>query len=329
MGKLESAGFWEKTEMDSIDWVKKGKYLSKKNRYQDALDAYNKAIQNEPTNEKAWIGKHNTLCKLEQYDDALDTINKAIKINPNDDVLWDLKGHTLICLKKYRQAAKSYNRAAEIDPNNITYLTNAAQFLRIGQSQKALEKINQAIEIDPNRAQTHFLKSDILLDLGLNEEAYEAFDRAVELDPELKEWRLDLLERLEPIFEPIFTKLNTSKNLQYIEKFCQKFPNCIKEMPEFLKLQQLLVKNGCLLSDVKLKIIIEIAYKRQEAKIFKAKLLHNNPKTSDDLIRNFLDMVGEADREHIGILFNILQEDFNYRIKDLQLVMERINEEGI
>lgn len=315
--------------MDSDDWVKKGKYLSKKNRYQDALDAYNKAIQNEPTNKKAWIGKNKTLCNLKRFDDALDTINTAIKINPNDDVLWDLKGDTLIFLRKYRQAAKSYGRAAEINPNNSTYLTNAARYLRIGQSQKALEKINKAIEIDPNRAETHFLKSDILLDLGVNEEAFEDFNRAVELDPELKEWRLDLLERFEPIFEPIFTKLHDSENIQYIEKFCQKFPNCEKEMPEFLKLQQLLVKNGCKLSEVKLKIIIEIAYKRQEAKEFKTKLLHNNPKTPDDLIRNFLDMVGEADREHIDIMFNILQDDFSYRINNLPLVMERIEEEGI
>ena len=50
--------------------------------YNDALKAFNKAIEINPTSARAWHNKANTLYNLGKYEESMRTYNKAIELDP-------------------------------------------------------------------------------------------------------------------------------------------------------------------------------------------------------------------------------------------------------
>ncbi len=87
------------------------------NQFNEAIQAYDKAIQLNPLNEEAWNGKGMALGILERYDEALQAFDRATQINSsyaeawyNIGVIFDLQG-------KYFLGIKAYNEATRINPN--------------------------------------------------------------------------------------------------------------------------------------------------------------------------------------------------------------------
>jgi tetratricopeptide (TPR) repeat protein len=59
----------------ATDWFDKGHSYYNAGRYDDALAAYNKALELDPNDEYAWTSKGNTLKFLGRYQEALDAFN--------------------------------------------------------------------------------------------------------------------------------------------------------------------------------------------------------------------------------------------------------------
>jgi tetratricopeptide (TPR) repeat protein len=65
------------------DWTNKGVDLYNQGKYDEAIQAYNKAIEIDPLDEVAWSNKGNALDDLGKHDEAIEAYDKAIEINPN------------------------------------------------------------------------------------------------------------------------------------------------------------------------------------------------------------------------------------------------------
>jgi tetratricopeptide (TPR) repeat protein len=86
-------------------------------RYEEALEAYNKAIKIKPDYHEAWSNKGNALRKLGRYNEALEACNKAIEIKPDHNEAWLNKGNALVNLDRYYEALEAFNKAIEIIPD--------------------------------------------------------------------------------------------------------------------------------------------------------------------------------------------------------------------
>lgn len=98
----------------------KGAALIGLKRYQDAIRCYDKATGIEPNLVVAWYNRGIALSKLGQYKKALESYDKAIKIAPkvpNLALIWNSKGEAFCELKKYKEALKSYDEAIKIEAN--------------------------------------------------------------------------------------------------------------------------------------------------------------------------------------------------------------------
>ena len=60
----------------------------------------------------------------EKYNEAIKAYDKAIEINPQDSDVWYKKGNILNKLGKYNEAIKAYEKAIEIDPHNSNAWNN-------------------------------------------------------------------------------------------------------------------------------------------------------------------------------------------------------------
>ncbi len=103
------------TPGEDLPWYGKGASLILLGRYDEALQAIDKALDLNPRNEVAWLNKGNALTKMGRLLDALRCFNAAIKVNPAYEVAWNNKGNTLARLGHYEEALACYERALEID----------------------------------------------------------------------------------------------------------------------------------------------------------------------------------------------------------------------
>ncbi|MEM2900606.1 MAG: tetratricopeptide repeat protein, partial [Thermoplasmata archaeon] len=62
----------------------KGTALYNLERYEEALECYDKAIELKPDSEEAWNNKGNTLRKLGKNKEAIDCYDAVLRINPDN-----------------------------------------------------------------------------------------------------------------------------------------------------------------------------------------------------------------------------------------------------
>ena len=102
---------------NSTAWFYKGMILYDENKFNESIQAYNKAIQLNPLNEDAWNGKGMALGTLERYEEALQAFNRATQINSSCAEAWYNMGVIFDLQGKYFLGIQAYNEATRINPN--------------------------------------------------------------------------------------------------------------------------------------------------------------------------------------------------------------------
>ena len=102
--------------------VGKGNAYYELGQYKDAVAAYDKALEiPSPTRETdkygTWNYKGKALLADKRYEDALNAFNQAIEIKADFADGWFNKGRTHYELKQYKEALDAYNKVLEIKPN--------------------------------------------------------------------------------------------------------------------------------------------------------------------------------------------------------------------
>ena len=115
--------FCSGTNTEAERWFNKGITHSRLGQHEEALEAYNKAIEIKPEYQDAWYNKGIVLYNLDRHEEALRTFEKVIEFNPDVHDAWRGKGAALQKLGRHEEAIKAYEKAIEKKPdnNNIWY----------------------------------------------------------------------------------------------------------------------------------------------------------------------------------------------------------------
>ena len=100
-------------------------------QYQQALQEYNSALQEQPGHIHALRGKARSLMELEQYDQALDVFNTAIAQQPDFGGTYANRGILFDRMGKYQQAIEDYDRALSLEPKLAEGPGWLTRFLRL------------------------------------------------------------------------------------------------------------------------------------------------------------------------------------------------------
>jgi tetratricopeptide (TPR) repeat protein len=144
------------SDSTSVEWFNQGNTLRADGQYQEALEAYNKALSIDPNYAEAWTYKGNTLYRLGRYQEALDAVNKSLSINPDFEVTWNNKGLILQSLSRDQEALDAYNKALSINPDYSPAKNNKRKLLNSD------ENLTESNPVGP--VQT---KSSAFLSLGI------------------------------------------------------------------------------------------------------------------------------------------------------------------
>jgi tetratricopeptide (TPR) repeat protein len=184
---LEYAEKLVESRGEAKDWSEKGRCLNRLERYDEALECLDKAIEIDSNYASNWRMRGDILDNLERYEEALISLNQAIEIKPDDAISWNNKSWCLSNLKRYNEALAACEKAIEIDPNLAMAWYNKGMTLdednNENESLVSLASLNKAVELDPNLSQAWANRGVKLNNLARYEEGLASLEKAIEIDP--------------------------------------------------------------------------------------------------------------------------------------------------
>ncbi|REJ56984.1 MAG: tetratricopeptide repeat protein, partial [Microcystis wesenbergii TW10] len=157
-------------------------------KYDLALDDFNKAIELNPNYANAYNNRGNLYQDLQKYELALDDYNKAIELNPNYANAYNNRGILYRRQQKYKLALDDYSKAIDINPNFAGAYNNRGILYDNQQKYElALSDYNKAIDINPNFAMAYNNRGTLYYNQQKYDLALDDFNKAIELNPNFAE----------------------------------------------------------------------------------------------------------------------------------------------
>ena len=103
---------------DHYSWYSSGNDLVKEGKNDDALMAYDKALEIDPKHLGTWNNKGIVLARLKRFEEAINCYDKAIELNPEYTNAWYSKANAL------RNFAQSLVDKANDDRSNAPKIIN-------------------------------------------------------------------------------------------------------------------------------------------------------------------------------------------------------------
>ncbi|MEG4342558.1 tetratricopeptide repeat protein [Microcoleus sp. A003_D6] len=165
-------------------WQEKAKTLYALKKYRESQSAYDRAIELKPEYLEAWTGRGYALENLQQSQEAIASFENALKIQPDYPAAWEGRGDVLLDSQRYEEAIASYEKAVEFQPNLYRAWYNRGQASqKLKQYDSAVESYQKAVEIKFDNSEAWYNLGNVFLELNKNQEAVEAYEKAVRFQP--------------------------------------------------------------------------------------------------------------------------------------------------
>ncbi len=141
--------------------------------------------QPEMKKSSKWFNQGNGLVKAEKYEEAIENFDKAIEENPALSKAWNNKGVALVSLGRFENAITCFSEAIKIDQQYvIAWYNKGVAYINLGKHEDAISSYDKIIEIKPDHPQAWYNKGVALVNLGRYEEAIQWFEDAIKLNLE-------------------------------------------------------------------------------------------------------------------------------------------------
>jgi len=163
----------------------KSTILLRMNKYGNATEAINKAIELVSNKFDIYDSKINILLYSNQYDELLNLLDELIEIFPDSELYLKIKkAYVYKNLKNLEAGLVIINELLRKHPNNTDILNTKVYFLQyLNKKEEALDTIKTLIEKEPNKAMFHDTYGEMLMNMQEYDKAAEEFLNAVELEP--------------------------------------------------------------------------------------------------------------------------------------------------
>lgn len=190
-----------------------GKWLADRSKFEEALEAYEKAMELAPDDVYGWIEVaklHSYLAQISRtrqqqvtyYESSLSYLQEAKTLAPDNLDVLALYAETHMRLGNEKPssialALGAYEQLNQLDPGNPSTLTALGQiYLWNRDGEKAVEVLSEAARFNSSNRIIQSMLVEALLGTGKKENAEEALRRLIPLEPGNPEHRLRLAELL-------------------------------------------------------------------------------------------------------------------------------------
>jgi tetratricopeptide (TPR) repeat protein len=137
----------------SSAWLDKGVALVMDGKYDEAIKAFDKAIQLNPGDAVAYNNRGAAYGQIGNYKQQIDDSNKAIELNPKDAVAYNNRGVAYGELGNHEQEIEDCSKAIELNPNlAVAYYHRGIAYYKLGNRKQAAKDKNKAYALNPKRS---------------------------------------------------------------------------------------------------------------------------------------------------------------------------------
>ena len=157
-----------------------GSALGERERFEEALNVFQRSIEVDPDNALAHAGRGVVCEALGRTQDALEAFERAVELDPEDAVAQLHRGTMLNALDRDEEALEAFERAVELDPESaLAHARSGAVLSKLGRSDEARQAFERAADLNQSEALYPFAVAVILLLVGNLEIALEHFREAL------------------------------------------------------------------------------------------------------------------------------------------------------
>ena len=154
-------------------------------KLEEALEAFEKAIELYPELALAHFNKGLVLYDLARLDEAVASYREAIRLQPVNAEAHFKLGQALYSKERVQECIEALQRAVEIDPSHAPAHMSLGQVLFTqGRAQESVVSLQNAVQANPELADAHLALGNVWGALGDVDESVMAFQEAVRLAPE-------------------------------------------------------------------------------------------------------------------------------------------------
>ena len=177
--------------------------------YEEAIAAYDKAIELDPTNVNYYMNLISLLTVTGRAEEALERAEQAKVLAAGDPQVWSSvasahlangnrlgeTGNPVSAELQYQEAINAADQATSIDPNNAeayAYMAQALAQLGLERYDEAVENASLAVELAPESPMTRRAMAIVYELGGRYDSAIEEYLIALDANPNLIDMRIDL-----------------------------------------------------------------------------------------------------------------------------------------
>ena len=169
-------------------WFSVG-YLSqahRKDAFDAAIDAYNKAVWLKPDFAEAYSNRGVAKNNLGRHEEAIADLDEAIRLKPDSAEAYNNRGSAKSDLGRHEEAIADLDEAIRLQSHFAEAYNNRGNAKgNLGRDQEAIADLDEAIRLQPHFAEAYNNRGNAKGNLGRHEEAIADLDEAIRLQPHL------------------------------------------------------------------------------------------------------------------------------------------------
>jgi tetratricopeptide (TPR) repeat protein len=165
-------------------WDGHGSALHLQKRPEEALRSFDNALALAPRFVAALCHRGSALADLRRYADAVQAYEAALNLSPDLFEAWSNRGSALYEMQCMAEALESYDRALALRPKHVADWINRGKTLEVLERvDEAIASYDRALAIAPGNAEAWYARSITLRTMYRFEEALENVDKALAIEP--------------------------------------------------------------------------------------------------------------------------------------------------
>ncbi len=166
------------------DYFNQGNQFKQSDQYQEAVEAYQKAIELNPNFSWYYHNLAEVWVELEEWQKAMSCFRQACEINPNSEWSFYQLGEALVQQGELEEAIAAFQKSIEINPGYSEFHSSLGEVLwQFEQLEKAENYLQKAVELDHDSVKAYQILWEVLAKQGKGDEGLVYLRKAVELNP--------------------------------------------------------------------------------------------------------------------------------------------------
>ncbi len=149
-----------------------------------ALEAYEKAVQQDPEALQVYRDLAELRLRIGQADAAHQAAERVKELAPKDPMSYIFLGNVRVAKGDLAGAAEAYEQALKLDPTNLRALENLGNYYALIQPEKALSYYERYLRISPRDADILFQMAVVHHKSGQLSKAEKSYKKSIELEPD-------------------------------------------------------------------------------------------------------------------------------------------------